>query len=120
MGWDGAGRGCTSRVASHPGKDVLEEGQGQHEVGHHTLDILGCPCRLYCTFQWSSFLLWQPCSLQLSARTWPTANSLQQFSYMYASAISLQLLCLGGEALHMAIWEVVHGVCHLSCIRRFT
>lgn len=39
-------------------------------------------------------------------------------THMYASAISLQLLCRGGEALHMAIWEVVHGVFHLTCIGR--
>lgn len=33
---------------------------------------------------------------------------------MYASTNNLQLLCQRGEALHMAVWEVVDGLFHLS------
>ena len=99
-------------MGSHPGKDVLVEGQGQHERWPTTPSTsLGVPADYIAPRSMVEELaLWQPCSLELLARTWPTANCCRSsfhtgslsLTHMNASAISLQLLCLGGEALHMA------------------
>ena len=40
----GDARGHTSGMGSHPGKDVLVEGQGQQNATNNTLNILGRPC----------------------------------------------------------------------------